>query len=290
MNRAFTLRAPAKVNIGLEVLGRRPDGYHSLVTILHPIGLLDRLTFTPAPELTITVDGRSAGSTNLIVRAALALRQATGTTLGAAIDAVKVIPAAAGLGGGSSDAATTLRGLRRLWAVSLPAARLHSLAAALGADVPFFLTGGAAVATGTGVELRPLPLLAGHSFVVLIPPVPLPPNKTAALYHALTERDFSDGAATRSQATRLLAGSGVEPALLRNAFDGPCTRLYPEFSAWRARLQTAGAPWVALSGSGPTLFTAIDDREAALAIAARLSAQGAQCVVAGAGGADVAER
>lgn len=290
MNRAFTLHAPAKVNLGLEVLGRRPNGYHSLITILHPIGLFDRLTFTSAPELTVTVDGQPAGSTNLIVRAALALREATGATAGATIDAVKVIPAAAGLGGGSSDAATTLQGLCRLWAVALPPARLHALAASLGADVPFFLHGGAAVATGIGADLRPIPLLAGHSFVVLTPPVQAPPNKTAALYQALTERDMSDGAATRSQAARLLAGAGLDPALLRNTFDGPCARLFPELSAWRERLQAAGAPWVALSGSGPSLITAIDDREAALAIAARLTAQGAQCVVAGSCGADVAKR
>lgn len=290
MNPGFTLRAPAKINLGLEVLGRRPDGYHSLVTILHPIGLFDRLAFSPARELAVTVDGRPAVDANLIVRAALALREATGTSLGATIDAVKAIPAAAGLGGGSSDAATTLRGLCQLWSVSLPVARLHSLAASLGADVPFFLHGGAAVASGIGTELRPLPPLAGYSFVVLTPPVQVPANKTAALYHALGERDFSDGAATQAQAARLLAGAGLEPALVRNAFDGPCARLFPELDVWRERLRAAGAPWVALSGSGPTLVTALEDREAALAIAARLAAQGARCVVAGAGGADVAKR
>lgn len=290
MNHEFTLHAPAKVNLGLEVLGRRPDGYHSLVTILHSIGLFDRLTFSSAPELTVTVDGQPAGSTNLIVRAALALREATGISAGARIDAVKEIPASAGLGGGSSNAAITLRALCRLWGVVLPAERLQGLAASLGADVPFFLHGGAAVATGIGADLRPIPPLAGHSFVVLTPPVAVPAHKTTTLYQALTERDLSDGAATRSQASRLLAGAGLEPTLLRNAFDGPCARLFPELSAWRARLQAAGAPWVAVSGSGPTLITALDDREAALAIAARITAQGADCVVAGACTADVVAR
>lgn len=278
MSGAFTLFAPAKVNLGLEVVDRRTDGYHTVVTILQAIGLYDRLTFSPAPNMVITVDGRPAAADDLTYRAAMALREASGATLGATIDLAKNIPVAAGLGGGSSDAAATLRGLCRLWGLKPAVGTLGALAASLGADVPFFLRGGAALATGVGNELSPIPSLVGGTFVVLTPPVDVPADKTRSLYQALVPDDFSSGAVTRAQAARLSGGDRLEPQLLRSAFDGPCARLCGDLATWRERLVAAGAPWVALAGSGPSLFTIIDDRATAFAVAARLAGDGARCV------------
>lgn len=279
MKHALTLRAPAKLNLGLEVCGRRPDGYHDLVTIFQTIDLADLLTFTPASELLVSVNGRPARDDNLIVRAARALREATGTTAGAAIEVVKKVPVAAGLGGGSSDAAATLRGLGRLWGRTLPPAALTGLAKGLGADVPFFLRGGGAFASGIGDKLAPVPPLQGITFVVVTPPGSVPRDKTRTLYQALTTYDYSNGEATRAQAARLTAGAGLDPGLLRNAFERPAGAIFTGSETWRARFLAAGAPWVLLAGSGPTLFAGLESKSAACAVAEKLASEGAQCFI-----------
>ena len=290
---SFVLHARAKLNRGLEVLGRRLDGYHDLLPICQAIGLHDRLTFAPARELSLRVvpaPGTEVpgGEEKLVLRAAraLAARKAcpARTAPGAALTLEKAIPVAAGLGGGSSDAAAALLGLRRLWGLDLPDTELARLAAGLGADVPFFLRGGTALATGIGDRLAPLPALSGTWFVTLTPPLPVPPDKTRRLYAALAAGDYGDGARTRAQAERLRRGEPLDPGLLVNSFDRPLTRLYPELAAWRSCFLDAGAPWALPSGSGPTLFTALPAEGAARAVAAALAGSGAQVHVAPAAG------
>lgn len=292
MTAPITLRAPAKLNVGLEVTGRRPDGYHELVTIFQAIALHDTLTVAPAADLTLTVETPDdpagapalADGDNLVLRAAQALNdRAGGPPRGATLTLVKRIPVAAGLGGGSSDAAAALLALDRLWGLGAPAEDLAALAAGLGADVPFFLRGGTALATGIGERLAPLPPLAASGsswFVTLTPPLALPAAKTRRLYAALRPADFGDGGRTRAQAARLRAGLPLDPALLVNDFAGPLERLYPELAAWRARFLAAGAPWALLSGSGPTLFTAADSEAEARRLAGRLAGAGARVHVA----------
>lgn len=179
------LSAPAKVNLTFEALGRRADGYHEVRTVLHAVSLADEVAFALADELRLVVEPPIAeppgdgalssaasaptGDDNLVLRAARLLRREAGVTAGAAIRLRKRIPVAAGLGGGSSDAAATLRGLRRLWGLDLDADALRELAAQLGSDVPFFVTGGAAFAEGRGERLTPLPPAQG-SVVVMAPP------------------------------------------------------------------------------------------------------------------------
>ncbi len=142
----LTLRAPAKVNLTLEVLGRRDDGYHDIVSIMQTVDLCDTITLEPADALAIECDDTSIGpSANLALRAATLLNESTGGGKGAKIRLEKRIPVAAGLGGGSSDAAATLVGLNRLWGLDLPIERLVGLAAGLGSDVPFFIHGGVAM-------------------------------------------------------------------------------------------------------------------------------------------------
>jgi 4-diphosphocytidyl-2-C-methyl-D-erythritol kinase len=275
-------RAPAKVNLGLEIVGKRPDGYHDLVTIFQAVELFDQVTVAPAPpgQLTLTADPALGGEANLVLRAARALATHAGVREGAVLALTKGIPVAAGLGGGSSDAATTLLALRELWSLDIADGELATLATNLGADVPFFLRGGTALATGIGEVLTPLPPLAPTWFVLLTPDLPLPADKTRQLYRALTPGDFGDGARTLAQAERLRRGEPLDPALLVNSFAAPLYRLFPALAAWRDRLLAAGAAWVLPSGSGPTLYTVAPAEAVAREIAARTEGNGARVAVA----------
>ncbi len=279
-------RAPAKLNLGLEIIGRRPDGYHELVTIFHTIALHDELTVAPAPpgHLTLATDPALGGEDNLILRAARALAAHTGASDGAALTLAKGIPVAAGLGGGSSDAASTLLALCELWGLTLADEELAALAVRLGADVPFFLRCGTAFASGVGEVLTPLPSPGPLWFVTLTPTLDLPTDKTRRLYGALTAADFSDGARTRAQAARLRRGEPIDPALLVNSFAAPLERLFPALAEWRRRFLTAGAPFVLPSGSGPTLYTIVPSAEEGERLAATLTGAGARVWVAQSGG------
>jgi 4-diphosphocytidyl-2-C-methyl-D-erythritol kinase len=187
------MHAPAKLNLFLDVFDRRSDGFHELETLMVPIRLCDSLALEPTPtdanragDITFRLhvchrtvgtgdafEGVPAGSDNLVVRALELLRQRSGCQLGARVDLVKRIPAAAGLGGGSSDAAAALELANRAWGIHWPQERLARLAAELGSDVPFFLTHGAAVCRGRGEIVERLPCVAPFHVVIVKPPVAL---------------------------------------------------------------------------------------------------------------------
>ncbi len=269
-----SIEAPAKLNLGLEILDRRPDGYHDLVTILQAIDLVDELTLAPAQDVRIVCDDPSlAGSDNLALAALTRLRAHLGSCDGVDLRLRKGIPVAAGLGGASSDAAAALLAARHLWHAPISDADLATIAAALGSDVPFFLRGGTALATGRGDRLESLPIPIPVCFVVVSPALVLP-RKTAGLYAALRPTDFTSGEAVRAQADRLRGGVAPDPGLLENAFTRPLYALRPELAELPAVMRAAGAPNVALSGAGPTHYALMTDREAAnraaTAIAARL--------------------
>jgi 4-diphosphocytidyl-2-C-methyl-D-erythritol kinase len=250
---------PAKINFGLEVVGRRPDGYHDLVTIFQTLSLADRLSVDAAPDLRLTCSEPAlATPDNLCLSAAAALRAATGVQAGAHLHLEKRIPVAAGLGGGSSDAAAALRLLNDLWGTGLSLAELATLAAGLGADVPFFLHGPAALATGTGNQLESLPPPPPVWVVLVRPDLDLP-GKTARLYRALTPDDWTDGARTHAQAARLRAGAGLDTAQLVNAFARPLLAEFPPVAAAETALRAAGATEVFPAGSGPTLVALCGD-------------------------------
>lgn len=262
--------APAKLNLGLEVVGRRPDGYHDLVTILHAVDIVDRLTLSLDPALRLACDDPALETAdNLALAALAALRAHAGTAGGARIDLIKGIPVAAGLGGASSDAAAALLGARRLWDVAISDAALADLAAGLGSDVPFFLRGGTTLATGRGERLEPLPS-PSLRFVVVSPRLVIP-RKTAMLYGALTAADFTDGKGVRRQAARLLGGEPLDPGLLGNAFARPLYALRPELADLPVLLRRHGATAVALSGAGPSHYAVLSDPEAATRLAAALT-------------------
>jgi len=262
--------APAKINLSLEVVGRRSDGYHELATVLQTVGLADELSFEESDGLSLACDDPSlATDGNLVLRAARAL----GGGRGARIHLRKRIPVAAGLGGGSADAAATLRGLARLWGLRIGEGELLRTAATLGADVPFLLRGGTAFATGLGDQLEALPDIPSM-WAVLHLPESGPADKTARAYRALQPEHFSDGRLTHELASWIWAGAPLRLERWPNTFERVADQLYPSLATARLRLRGAGAPWVRLAGAGPTLFTMVGDRSAAEAIADRLDAPG----------------
>jgi 4-diphosphocytidyl-2-C-methyl-D-erythritol kinase len=270
----LTTACPAKVNLGLEIIGRRPDGYHDLVTIFQTIDLTDTLTVAPAGDLMLACSVPAlATDDNLCLRAARLLREVTGVRQGAHLTLTKRIPAAAGLGGGSSDAAGSLRLLNALWETRLATAELATLAARLGADVPFLLHGGTALATGIGDQLEGLPD-SPPRWLVLVAPLVAIDGKTARLYRALTPADWSDGARTLAQAGRLRAGRPLAPDLIVNAFARPLHALAPAVAAAEVALRQAGATVVFPAGSGPTLVALASGRDEAQTLAERLAQAG----------------
>lgn len=173
----ITVEARAKVNLYLHVVGKRPDGYHLLDSLIAFGGAADTLTFALAPTLSLTVDGPTAallpaGETNIVERAARLLAEAAGIPAAAAIHLTKRLPVAAGIGGGSADAAAALTGLSRLWGVHLPADRMAALALSLGADVPMCLDGRALTVSGVGEVLAPAPKLPPVWILLVNPMVP----------------------------------------------------------------------------------------------------------------------
>lgn len=286
----LTTRAPAKVNWTLEVLGRRPDGYHEITSLMSTVDLCDRLTLAPASAWSVEVvapeplRSELVRGDNLVEQALAALRAAVGPDLPAArLTLEKRIPAAAGLGGGSSDAAATLRLVTAYWRhVAGPAAlaplaqRLDAIAAGLGSDVPFFLRGAVQLARGRGERLEPVPVPPGTRqwLVLLVPPYTLP-RKTARLYALLTPSHYTDGVRTARLAAALAAGDGE--ALCRetfNAFDAVAEQAFPGLARYRALLtDVCGGP-AHLSGAGPALFACVADAAAARAAARRLRRAG----------------
>ncbi|MBV9928832.1 MAG: 4-(cytidine 5'-diphospho)-2-C-methyl-D-erythritol kinase [Acidobacteria bacterium] len=247
----------AKINLGLRVHGRRPDGYHEISTVFQTVSLRDTLSFqnTTGEKLELVCSDSSipTDDSNLVLRAAAALRERFGLRRGARVELEKVIPAGGGLGGGSADAAVALAALAALWEIETNAGELSEIGARLGADVPFFLTGGTALGTGTGTEIRPLEDAPKMHLVVVAPGVQV---STAEAYNAL-----GAPALTKVEALVNLSVSRTEAdfhdslcGVWSNDFEAVVVRLYPEIGRARERLVEAGAKRVMLSGSGSSVF------------------------------------
>ena len=260
-------RAPAKINLTLEILGRRPDDFHEIASVIQAVGLYDELRVAPAEALRFACDRSAlAGTENLVVRAARALQNATGCQRGAELRLCKGIPIAAGLGGGSSDAATALVALNRHWRLGLPLAELSRIGATLGSDIPFFLAGPTAVVSGCGERVERLPS-PPPGWVVLVRP--RQPLSTAAVYGALRPESYSDGSRARRLAADLRQGRAPDwSTALTNGLAATAARLCPAIGAIHSRLRDAGARHVQVSGSGPTVFALCASEAAARRIAA----------------------
>jgi len=275
------LIAPAKINWTLEVLGRRPDGFHEVKTILQTIDLADSLELETAADLTLeaTGEGLSPPEEDLTMRAARLLRERTGYSGGARMHLAKTIPIAAGLGGGSSDAAAALRGLDRLWGLALPHERLVELAAEVGSDISFFLRGGTALAKARGERITPLPDAGRTAILVVVPPLSIP-EKTRRMYSLVSLKDYSDGAVSDRLADALRQGRPLRESDLYNVFGSLAFQVFPDLQTCRQALIQAGASAVHLAGSGPALFVLLRDEEQGERLAQAAASAGAKAFAA----------
>ncbi|MGE5717383.1 MAG: 4-(cytidine 5'-diphospho)-2-C-methyl-D-erythritol kinase [Acidobacteriota bacterium] len=264
IERALTVEAFAKVNRSLRILGKRPDGFHELDTIFQTVDLTDTMDFSEgeeqrgtAEDISLTIEGAAlpADESNLILRAAAALRERFGIRRGARIHLSKKIPVGGGLGGGSSNAAATLRALSELWTLPATEADLHTLAASLGSDVPFFLLGGRARGRGRGEILTPLPDGPEEWLVLAFPPFSL---STTAVYGA-----FSASALTDPAAQTNLRGTDSGGGPDRNDLEPAAESLQGELRRLRVALSDLGATSARLSGSGSTVFGVFGDEKSA---------------------------
>lgn len=248
--RTVRVRSCAKINLSLGVGSLRHDGYHQVRTVLQAVDLHDTLTFTARPgpfTIICSEPGIPTDSRNLIWKAAFELARITERP---AVDGIEVrvrkrIPAEAGLGGGSANAAATLRALSVLWKLKLDTAALAPIARLVGADVPFFLIGGAAFGSGRGDDLLPLADIAPFHVVIAKPAFGV---QTAAAYGWFDE----DGGV--QAASRALAAWPEAVISVRNDLEPPVTRRHPEVAELVARLEEAGADAAAMSGSGSAVF------------------------------------
>jgi 4-diphosphocytidyl-2-C-methyl-D-erythritol kinase len=269
--------APAKLNLFLEVLGKRPDGYHELETLMVTVDLHDTLSFTddPSGRISLRCDDPSlpTGPENLVVQAAERLKADAGVDRGATISLAKAIPAQAGLGGGSSDAAATLTALDRLWELQTPSDRLEALAGEIGSDVAFFRHAPAAVCRGRGERVEPVELPKPFSFVLVCPPVG---SSTAEVYHHLVPP-----ARPRPIGPVLEALSAGDPAALGrtlfNRLQETAERIHPALARARGALEELGPSLLdghLMSGSGSAYFGLCRDPAAADTAARQLAATG----------------
>jgi 4-diphosphocytidyl-2-C-methyl-D-erythritol kinase len=260
----------AKVNLTLEILRKRDDGFHELASLVHTVSLADDLRIEPSDEMLTRVEGLDLEpQTNLVARAAELLGASLREKRGAELSLVKRIPAAAGLGGGSSDAAATLVGLNALWGTRLKLTALSVLAAELGSDIPFFIRGGAALMRGRGEDLEALPPRIAQWLVLLVPAHDVL-DKTRRLYSSVAAQDFSDGERTRLTAERMRRGLPLEEADLVNGFERAARSVFPGLTeTWDAAQRTCNRKFF-LSGAGPALFALAADRRDAMAQVARL--------------------
>jgi 4-diphosphocytidyl-2-C-methyl-D-erythritol kinase len=254
------LEIPAygKVNLTFEVLDRLDDGYHLVTTVMQTIALADRLHFETNDELSVECEyPELAGDQNLVWKAAVELAKAGNIQPEAKITIEKRIPVGMGLGGGSSDAATALLGLNRLWGLGFSTEKLATIAAGLGSDVSFFLWGGTALAQGKGEQISQLTSLPPLAITLVFPSLVIP-NKTASMYSRLTRAQFSDGGVTRQMIQILTSGQFVRESmrgLIFNAFSEVAARTYPELLEMCREIADQGGPVMHLCGAGPALFT-----------------------------------
>jgi 4-diphosphocytidyl-2-C-methyl-D-erythritol kinase len=271
----LTVRAPAKINLTLEVLGERPDGFHEIRSLFQAINLCDSLTFNLSDKLGFACDDPDfIPGESLVSRAAALLQEVSAYSGGATIEIKKSIPLAAGLGGDSSDAAAVLSGLNQLWRLGLSFPELVELAPRLGSDVAFFLYGGTALVEGRGERVIPLPSLPRSWVVLLMPPLPRIQDKTAQLYAALKPGHYTDGQVTQKLVSVLNESGEFKPSLLFNTFENVAFDFFPELEVYREHYLKLGARDVHLAGSGPTLFSITEDKDRAEDLYQRCQDQG----------------
>jgi 4-diphosphocytidyl-2-C-methyl-D-erythritol kinase len=270
----ITISAPAKINLTLEVLGKRTDGYHEIRSVIQTINLCDVLSFEPSDSLEFRSDSAEwVAEKSLVSKATGWLKKESGTVKGAIISVKKRIPLLAGLGGDSSDAAATLHGLNQLWGLGLTREQLIPLARQLGSDVAFFLYGGTALVEGRGEIVTPLPPLPHRWVIVAILCVPRQTGKTQQLYESLKTGHYTDGQITQKLVAEIQVGREFSTSLLFNTFENIASAHFSGLDVSRQHMLKMGATNVHLAGSGPALFTLTEDKAQAEALCSRLKEQ-----------------
>lgn len=274
----LVINAPAKVNLYLNLLGRRSDGYHEVETIIQAIDICDELTLEGARDvINISSDDPDlpAGEANLAYKAAQLLLEKSNTNRGARIFIKKQIPQAAGLGGGSSDAATTLAGLNRLWNLDISPRRLIELGKSLGADVPFFISSSStAICTGRGDEVRCLTSKTLW-YCLVVPPIRV---STADVYSKMWYE--ASGLTRPNDDVKMLAQALKEGDLQRirhllyNGLERVVKDLIPVVPRVMELMKSLGADGISISGSGPSVFSLCQNRKEAVDLASKISSRG----------------
>lgn len=264
------IKAYAKINLALNITGVRADGYHELETVMQSLALHDVLELDPASCIEIAVEGAELppGPGNLAYRAADLLRRETGCCEGVRIRLTKKIPIAAGLAGGSADAAAVLRGLNQVWKLGLTREELLKLAANIGSDVPFCLSGGTALARGRGELIEPLPELPTFGVLLVKPPFGV---STADVYRRYDQAVGHTEPSCCKMAEAIRRGdAGQIVSLLGNDLEAVTIAMHPLIGNIKKDMLAAGALGVLMSGSGPTVFGIFPDRNTAAKTALRL--------------------
>lgn len=275
----ITLSAHAKVNLTLEVIAKRDDGYHEIASVLQTISLADELSFELASKVECVCHDAQIDGIELlrdsVLKTASLLRQETGCREGGIIMLDNLaVPRAAGLGSSASVPAAVLRGLNELWSLNLPLGKLARLASRIGSDTPFFIYGGTALVKGRGEQVTPLPSPSPTLLVLLKPAMDPVPGKTTRMYGMLNESHFRHGGLTDSLVRELQQGTALHFNMLCNTFESVAFDFFPQLGEYRKKFLDAGAKRVHLAGAGPTLFTLVPDRASGEALVSRLKNEG----------------
>ena len=277
--REYSLQARAKVNLTMDVLRRRPDGYHEVDLLMQSVSLCDTLQVSQSDRLTLEIEGDlPVSDDNLVLRAARLLAEHARLEPRATLRLVKRIPVAAGLGGGSADAAAALVGLNQLWQLELPQRELLVLGARLGADVPFCIAGGCCRATGIGTELQRADSRLALHLVILKPCEGLLTREVfgGLVLDGFTHHPNTPGAFEAAQA-------GDVDALIRcmgNVLEGPAMAKRPQIAQALGELTALGALHARMSGSGSAVFGLFDSQERAAQAALKLRRRYGECYAA----------
>jgi 4-diphosphocytidyl-2-C-methyl-D-erythritol kinase len=277
----MTATAPAKINLTLETLKKRPDGFHEIRSVVQTLSFGDKLSFQASPRLEIKCNlAEWSASKSLVSKAVNLLKNTARSNQSALIEIEKRIPLSSGLGGDSSDAAAVLRGLNLLWNLKLSLRDLITLAVQLGSDVPLFLYGGTVLIEGKGEQIRPVRAMPHMTVILLIPSIPKVENKTQQMYSQLTVRNYTPGKITGDFVNMLEGRATTQGLGLYNVFDDIGLKFFPGLKEFHRKFIEAGADSVHLAGSGPTLYSLTRDDVKAYDIRERLQDKGLEAYVA----------
>jgi len=271
----LTALAPAKINLILEVVGKRADGFHEIRSLMQAIGLYDVLVFEASDRFAFSCSEDSLQSEdNIVVRAVRLFEEKTNCTVNIGVHLTKRIPWAAGLGGGSSDAAVTLLALNEMLNWKCSAVDLFSMAAELGSDVPFFLSGGLALIKGRGDQVTRLADLTQYWVVLVVPHLAVGENKTGNLYARLTSSNYSNTNLSAEIMNVIISTKSLDSRLLFNTFDAVAFEAFPSIEKYWKLFEQSASKTVHMAGSGPALFSIYADKGEAEKLGAVLSGLG----------------